>query len=544
MSTFKIKPYENLPSTGSTYYGAIFTFCIKTGAGSATKTQFESDLAHNLIKWSSSTYISQVEGSVTGHIYVDRGDNIPWKNSESINSVKQSVNRTKVKTGVNTYATGIGDTAAGITGGDSVFNSLATPKLYLTSTLGTNVIDVTPVYQKLKYTNSQDAAAYFGRNVNGSNEIFTNPSLLDKNILDTKILTSTDINTSTKYSDRFDNTSLSDYTVYSIVFPATNVVATTTLEINDNDASCVTKLTDVNVGFKPLSLIIQSAAITSAAPTLAHNEVITPPVNPGDGVEYTNNNSMTLITTATQYIQYNVQTNSVSENMYKPGDSNSAVSLPPTSTFAVAAVTSGTPSTVNTFPMLQDPTDNTVYSYATETVGSSDVVSTGIFINCEPFATSTTGDSDHNPGFTGAIQGSEDISTGGLPYSPTDNTKMLVNTYEVDGQTAWFVPILSTNSTDGYTVTVDDGNSTSTTINLLNPTKLITGYGSTTTVTIGDNLADTTGSPCSEKMVANSVTGRYTAPDSITPYLDGQAGSIPNITSFTNSALVVQSENS
>lgn len=573
MSTFKIKPYENLPSTGTTTYGAIFTFCIKTSA----VQDFEDDIHDNsLIQYTDSTpatsgLTSVVSTSPSKYIYIDRGNNIPYKNNDSMNSVKQTVNRTKVQltSSPATYTTGIGTNpnGSGISQGDSIFTeTTTTPKIYLTSALASCIKDISDVYQHLKYSNltDTDAVAYFGANVDGDTSILTNPSQLPATILNTKLsggggdpTAVQPIDPSLTYNgDRFpntDNTIMSGVTVYSIVLPPQSTAqANTYLEFNDSNST--TKLTSSDVGFTPLSLVIQSAAITSSAPTLTEAETANPPtpVTPGAGVEYTNNNSMTLYTVATQYIQYNVQRNMTDyqtagkDISYKPGDSNSAINLPPTTTFAVPSTTTSTPSAVTTFPAGPDST-NTTFTYVTQDSNQQDVMTSGTFINCEPYDSNVQGDADHNPGFTKAIQGEGDSThpQGDLPYTTdtTSATKQIVNSYTVDGETRWYTPILpsanNVSSPDQVTVSVGG---TNTTVYTLNPNKLI---ANNTTIVLGDNLAATV-SPCPTVLDVVDVSGTatYQVSSDVGVYLDGQAGSIPNITSFTNSALVVQSANS
>ena len=574
MSTFKIKPYENLPSTGSTTYGAIFTFCVKSGTAT---TNFESDVESNtdFIKYGLSTagLTGQdiiIKTAPSKYIYIDRGNNIPYKNNDSMNSVKQTVNRTKVQltSSPATYTTGIGTNpnGSGISQGDSIFTETTTdnkPKIYLTSALASCIKDISDVYQHLKYSNltDTDAVAYFGANVDGDTSILTNPSQLPATILNTKLsggggdpTAVQPIDPNLSYNgDRFPSENLSGVTVYSIVMPPQSTAqANTYLEFNDSNST--TKLTSSDVGFTPLSLVIQSAAITSSAPTLTEAEAANPPtpVTPGAGVEYTNNNSMTLYTVATQYIQYNVQRNMTDyqtagkDISYKPCDSNSAINLPPTTTFAVPSTTTSTPSAVTTFPAGPDST-NTIFTYVTQDSNQQDIMTSGTFINCEPYDSNVQGDADHNPGFTKAIQGVGDSthSQGDLPYTTdiTSATKQIVNSYTVDGETRWYTPILpsanSVSSPDQVTVSVGGSN---TTVYTLNPNKLI---ANNTTIVLGDNLAATV-SPCPTVLDVVDVSGTatYQVNSDVGVYLDGQAGSIPNITSFTNSALVVQSANS
>lgn len=552
MSTFKIKPYENLPSTGTTTYGAIFTFCVKSGVDLTT------DLSTNhFLKYNSQDITQVASTTPTGYIYIDRGNNIPYKNNSSMNSVKQTVNRTKIQTGVSTYSTGVGldSNGSGIGKGDTIFSSSGTPIsapiLVTTSSIASNIKDISDVYQHLKYSNltDTDAVAYFGRNVDGDTSILTNPSQLSSTILNTKLSggggqsgVAQPIDPRVSYSgnDRYDNISLTGMTCYSIILPpAATADSLTTLEFNDNSAT--NKLTDFSVAFTPLSLVIQSVAITSSAPTLTPEEHQNPPtpVTPGAGVEYTNNNSMTLFTTATQYIQYNVQRNpnatSGDDLSYKPGDTDSAITLPPTTTFTAATV--GTPTAVSTFPSGPDDT-NTVFTYVA-TENNTDTMTSGCFINCEPYDSTVQGDSIHNPGFTRAIQGDENE----LSYTTdtTSATKQIVNSYTVDGETRWYTPILPSASGDSVTVSIGGNN---TTVYTLNPSKLV---GSGTTIVLGDNEAATV-NPCPSNLTIVPTGGgstiSYQVADEVGVYLDGQAGSIPNITSFTNSALVVQSANS
>ena len=556
MSTFKIKPYENIPNPNSTntQYGAIFTFCIKTSAASDFATAIGSG---GFIKWGGQTTGLTTVGTVPSskYIYVDRGDNIPYKNSTSINTVKQTINRTNVliSTSPDVYAGGIGTSAntALSSASGSIFYNLTTPALYATSSLANNLLDITPIWQATKYSNSDvinsaTAGDIFGKHVNNDPQFFANPSMLSSALLNANLTNVSGISTSnTPYADRFGSEdfgaghTMADYTMYSIVIPCSTAAAATYLEFNDSGTAAGFKMNSNTVGFTPLSLIIQSAAITSSAPTLTAAEVLNPPTPSGGGVEYTNNNSMTLITTATQYIQYNVQKPSgAAENSYKPGDTNSAVALPPTGTFTATAATA---SAVSMFPT---PIDNTttkvIYNY-TVTDNNVAEMTSGIFLNCESYldagdAGTHVGDAEYNPGLTRTVQGESDTIT----YSTTSGTGVtqLVNSYTVDGGSeAWYLPIISRTSSDSgsYSVTFTPTGGSSTTINYMDPTNFLK-TGTTTHLTIADNLQ--VSDPCPKKL--NIGTNIYQVDPTVTPYVEGQVGTTPNITSFTNSAIVVQ----
>ena len=480
MSSIAIKPYASIKGTNE-YVGAVVTFCCKTAKVPGTAFT---------VSWNGAE-ISTLSPSLTNaNFVVDFGNNIPFKNSSSVeHATPITIDRT------NSYYDG-SMTDHGLTNTGYIFAETSGNTPIMTATSNITIGNGTPSLTNYQMTTT--ANPYFGiwitsgssyDKFNATN-FFANPSGLTPTILNYNLTSttagsartlSTSSMTSYTAGNRFDNTALTGYTVYSIILPPTSTVDATS-ELKFEDAADT--LNDSAVSFRLLSTVLQSIKTTCGAPTKKDG-------SDGTGGQYINNNSVTLHCFATRYIQYNTQNTTYGNNQVSIEPGNETICLPSRALWNTGTIASNQCSGTSK--------SNTTGSAATAMVVA---YSTG--------STSVTGDIS---GLKDAIDGTNNA----INYH-TSGTANISSYTGSDSKTYWYATVMYKSSSAIKNI-----------YNALNKTFTLNGHFSNSNAkTSGDYDSDG-----KLRFLSPASTADWSVTTNVV-YDATQEGTIPNISGWVN----------